>query len=319
MRLLVRFGERAQAETLGAALLGEGIANRVEATKDGGFHLWVDDERELERAKHILAVYQEKPDDPHFQEAKRRAPAVRRERVKEERTTRPNVIDPRRRWNMVEPGIGFVTLFLLAVCTVLFLVSFPGIPAMIGTTREDIVSYILIDRSNGYEEVLRGKFYDVRQGQIWRLVTPIFMHAEPRFDAGIAGFVGIFHFIFNAYWLRDLGTRIEHRQSSLFLVAIVLVAAIVSNVAQYLIVGPNFYGMSGVVYGLFGYAWIRGYFDSASGYGIPASSAALMIGWMFAGFFGFLNMANWAHAGGLVVGMIWGFLASGQLKRWFSS
>lgn len=319
MRILVRFDDRSQAETLGAALVVEGIESRVEPAKEGGFHIWVHDERDLDRAKFMLQAYQEKPDDPRFEDARKRAPLVRREKAKEEKSTRPNVIDPRRRWTAVEPGLGYVTLFLLGVCTIMFLISFPGVPEMIGTTRAQIESWVFIDRSSSYDEIIRGKFYDVRQGQVWRLVSPIFMHAEPKFDQGIIGFFGIFHFIFNAYMLRDFGTRIEHRQSALFMIAIVLVAAIVSNVAQYLLVGPNFYGMSGVVYALFGYVWIRGLFDPQSGYGIPAGSAAFMIGWMLAGFFGFLNMANWAHAGGLLVGALWGFFASGALKRWFSS
>jgi GlpG protein len=320
MRILARFEERSQAETLHAALVVEGIEGRVEPAKEGGFHVWVHDERDLDRAKFMLRAYEEKPDDPRFEDARKRAPAVRREKAKEEKSTRPNVIDPRRRWTAVEPGIGYVTLFLIGVCSIAFLISFPGVPEMMGSTRQQVEDWFLIDRSSSYDEILRGKFYDVRQGQVWRLVSPIFMHAEPKLADGMFAFLmGVFHFIFNVYWLRDLGTRIEHRQSAFFMIGIVLVTAILSNVAQYLLVGPNFYGMSGVVYGLFGYVWIRGYFDPASGYGMPGGTVALMIGWMIAGFFGLLNMANWAHAGGLLVGAVWGFFASGVLKRWFSS
>ena len=45
---------------------------------------------------------------------------------------------------------------------------------------------------------------------------------------------------------------------------LVLVIAALSNLGQYFVSGPNFCGISGVVYGLFGYIWMKGRFDPAS-------------------------------------------------------
>src|SRR5205814_225667 len=79
----------------------------------------------------------------------------------------------------------------------------------------------------------------VRHGQLWRLITPIFLHFS------------ILHLIFNLFWLRDLGAMIETRRGSWRLLAIVLAAAVVGNLAEYAWSGPAFGGMSGVVYALF--------------------------------------------------------------------
>ena len=86
---------------------------------------------------------------------------------------------------------------------------------------------------------------ELKQGEIWRPVTPIFMH------------FGIIHILFNMMWLKELGTMIEFKNGSLKMLLMVLIIAVVSNVGQDYYKGPYFGGMSGVVYGLFGYIWMK--------------------------------------------------------------
>ena len=60
--------------------------------------------------------------------------------------------------------------------------------------------------------------------------------------------------------------------------------------------------MSGVVYGLFGYVWIKSKLDPGDGFQIDPTIAMIMFVFFvicFTGIFG--GVANWAHAGGLVV------------------
>jgi len=69
--------------------------------------------------------------------------------------------------------------------------------------------------------------------------------------------------------------------------------------------------MSGVVYGLLGYIWMRGKFDPGSGLYLHPTTLTMMIIWFFACFTPIVpHVANAAHAGGLVMGIAWGYLSS---------
>ncbi|MBY5994068.1 rhomboid family intramembrane serine protease GlpG [Ferrimonas balearica] len=129
------------------------------------------------------------------------------------------------------------------------------------------------------------------QGQWWRIFTPSLIH----FSA--------MHVIFNLLWWWYLGGRIERFQGSGTLLILLLVAGTLPNLAQFAFVGPNFGGLSGVVYALVGYCWIRGRLDPASPLALPPAYVGFLLLWLVMGFMGFMNMANAAHLGGLLVGM----------------
>ena len=74
-----------------------------------------------------------------------------------------------------------------------------------------------------------------------------------------------------------------------FFVTFVAILAVCSNFSQFLISGPNFGGMSGVVYGLFGYVWIKSRLDPGDGFQIDPTIAMIMFGFFaicFTGIFG---------------------------------
>jgi GlpG protein len=138
-----------------------------------------------------------------------------------------------------------------------------------------------------------GFLYEIRHGQIWRLITPIFIH------------LSILHILFNMLWFRDLGYIIENRFGKNDLLILIGVSGVISNLFQYCVSGPQFGGMSGVLYGMLGFIWVYKKIHEEFEYSLPARDITIMVGWLLACLTGFLGpIANTAHAGGLFVGML---------------
>lgn len=136
---------------------------------------------------------------------------------------------------------------------------------------------------------------EIRQGEIWRLITPVFLH------------FGFLHIIFNIMWLKDLGKVLEHKSGPFFFGLFFIVTAILSNFAQYLTFGPKFGGMSGVVYGFLGLLWMNSTFNSRSEISLPKHDVNMMIIWFLLCMVGLIgNIANMAHGVGLTIGMFFG-------------
>lgn len=296
MRLIGHLAAEASAKRFGDFLFAQGIENHVEHEQADAWGIWIAEEDNLQAAADLLADFQKHPSDPKFAAAARRAAGLRAEKEKADAAYRKKVLERR---NLFRPltgyGFGPFTLALIIISVGVFLLSRFGmdhsrVSALFITNYSLADDYIQWD--SGLPEILHG--------QIWRLFTPIFIHFN------------ILHIFFNMLWLRDLGSMIEARQSSWYLGLFVLVVGAGSNLAQFYIGhSPMFGGMSGVVYGLLGYVWLRGKFDPASGLFLHPTTVMMMAIWFVAGFTGVLGpIANWAHAGGLVIGALWGYLAT---------
>ena len=157
----------------------------------------------------------------------------------------------------------------------------------------------------------------ITQGEVWRLITPIFIH------------FGAIHIIFNMYWLISFGGQIESRRGAWRFIALVLFTAVCSNLAQATAPGDLggsrvsalgngevmmlLGGFSGVVYGLFGYVWMRVQFTPNSGFMLAPSTVMILMIWLFfcmtplsSELLG-IRVANWAHGVGLLAGMAVGY------------
>ncbi|NKB75855.1 MAG: rhomboid family intramembrane serine protease [Gammaproteobacteria bacterium] len=143
---------------------------------------------------------------------------------------------------------------------------------------------------------------EIQHGEIWRLVTPIFIH------------FGVFHLVFNMLWTWELGRIIEIRQGAISLILLTLIIAVISNLAQYFASGPVFGGMSGIIYGYFGYVWIQGKYNPRFGIKLNPSIIKLMLGWFLLCWSGLLeklfdlSIANTAHTSGLISGVAIAFI-----------
>ncbi len=284
MRQAGTITDKQDATRLSDYLIAEGIPNKVEPVGEA-WAIWIRDENQLERGREELARFQAEPHDPRYKEAASVAKQVRREAEKKQKQAQRNFHDMRNvrasPWRRTP-----VTMGLIVISVLVFLNVFE----MLGLRDDYLYLSMTDDPSNALPEI--------RRGQLWRLITPIFMHAT------------VWHLVFNMYWLYQFGTLVERVIGSWRLVALVLLTALVSDVLQFAMQGPFFLGMSGVVYGLFGYAWIRGQLDPTSGLWLRPDVVFIMLA-VFAlcitGVIG--NVANWAHGGGLASGAALGYLA----------
>ena len=162
--------------------------------------------------------------------------------------------------------------------------------------------------------VSQGYLPGLVDGQLWRIITPIFIH------------FGIIHLVFNMMWLYDLGGIIETKWSSIRLLILVAIIGSISNAAQFVINGDFTHGiqyanalsggMSGVVYGLFGYIWIRSIREPSLGLHLNRQTVIMMLGWLvycMTGLMGYIG--NTAHAVGLLVGIGAGLIAARDPHR----
>lgn len=88
-------------------------------------------------------------------------------------------------------------------------------------------------------------FVKIREGQVWRLFSPMLLHG------------GLLHLFINLLWMVILGNQVEYRLGSWRYLLLVAIGALAGNIAQYLVSGAAFLGISGVVVTLFGFVWMR--------------------------------------------------------------
>lgn len=134
--------------------------------------------------------------------------------------------------------------------------------------------------------------------QWWRLLSPALFH----FD--------ILHILFNVMWWWVLAEKIEQRLGHVSLLVLTLACALMSNISQLLIDGPNFGGLSGVVYGLVGFMGYLTFFKPQWGLVLPKSLLGFFMFWLVLGFTQLLpiSIANTAHLTGLIAGVLCGSL-----------
>jgi len=294
MRPIGRITDEASAKRFGDILHDKGIDHQVDSTSQGDWEVWVLDDDNVGQSKSLLEQFRKNPDDPAFASATRVAAHRREHDEAAEAPKRNRVVDARTMIFYTPPvPLGPLSIALIAISiAVTFLTDFGK-----NAHLTQILSISQFPAVIGNHVQWDTMLLEVRHGEVWRLFTPMFLHFN------------ILHIFFNMLWLRDLGSMIEARRNSWFLLLLTLVLAATSNVGQYLYKGPGFGGMSGVVYGLLGYIWMQGKFNPASKLSLQPQTVTFMIVWFFVCLAGLVGpVANTAHGVGLAVGVAWGFL-----------
>ena len=297
MRQIGTLPDPQQAQRFADYLLTQGITTKID-THDGVATLWVREEDQVPRASEELATFTREPESERYAAAVPEAQSLRREAERKEKQFRRNLIDVRRRWGSAgATGRRPVTNVLIGISVLVAVLTSFGKDDADGRVRP--VTNLLL--SSPYYDMNGGAYsykglQEVRHGQVWRLVTPIFIHYGPM------------HLLFNMMWLHQLAGLVEIRRGSLHFAGIVLAIALCSNMAQYAATGTGFGGMSGVVFGVFGYVWMKSRFDPGAGLYIDRQNVVLMLIWGLVCTTGLMGpIANWAHGVGLATGMAIGY------------
>ena len=306
MRQIATLADETAARKFADYLLTLKIDSRV-TTDTAGIALWVCDEDQVERARQELAEFTRDPNDARYGQASGVARELRQQEAREEKEYARRQHDLAEEMAKAGTRRMPMTIALLLVSVAATLTTNFGKSETSPVLQElSIASYTVEGRS-----VYWPHLEDVRSGQVWRLVTPIFLH----FD--------LLHLVFNMMMLYSLGGAVETARGSGRFLLLVLLVAVTSNVSEYYLqmsfVGlgppwvevrpsPLFGGMSGVIYGLFGYVWMKSRFAPELGLHMSRENAIVMLVWLVVCMFGLVgSIANVAHLVGLIVGVAVGF------------
>jgi len=313
MRQLGSLPSEQQARQLAAWLVTERIEAHAEQ-EAAGWVIWVREEDQLPKAREALAHFRSHPDDPRYQNVERAAESLMREEDAKRRQAQNNVVEMRGRWGAASgpPGQGRrapLVMALIGLCILTAIATYDdtmvqGQPRPYGPIyRALLFADPLARQADGSRDL----WISIRGGELWRLVTPIFLH------------YGWSHLIFNMLFLYSFGSSIEDRRGSLFFLLLVVALAVLSNCGQVVeqtLRGhlAQFGGMSGVDYGLLAYLWVKARFDARERYFLSPGTTFIAILWLvlcllgdippFAGLLPetMRHVANGTHVVGLVAG-----------------
>ena len=322
MRELHTFTNERHANLLANVLKSRSMPAEV-AQEEDTWVVWVLSDDHRDKAREVLAEFQQNPEAPEFKAATRTLNQRQVDAQAEEKKSRKLQVRIQDRWSGVWWKCYPATVVLIGISVLVVLLctdwqrTGQG-KSMIPPTCNNELSALrnalfmqppMLAVATPFGDIA---LFDapsltaiLQSGQIWRFITPIFLHFS------------VLHILFNMMWLRNLGRGIEFARGTRRFVLLILVLAIVSNVGQYWWVmtfyqcppqvPARFGGMSGVVFGLIGYLWIKGRTQPQQGLGIANDQLVMAVLWMLlciGGAFG--AIANAAHVTGFTAGILIG-------------
>ncbi len=254
--------------------------------------IWIMTDDDLSAAQKLFAEFSQNPQDPRF---KSQAEQGKKQFFADQKTQQlaEKAAARAKRWEGNFISNFPVTSMVIGISVLLFAFSY---------LRQsfELTKFLLFSTSYGDHVLKEKSFHEILSGQVWRLITPIFIHR------------GFFHIFFNLTWFYQFARFIEGNLSSRKLLLLLVLIAIPSNTVFYLVAGPGFGGLSGIIYGLFGYLWFRGNYSPSLSLRPDPQMAKFFFVWyliclgltLFAGNLLGMKVANSIHGVGALMGII---------------
>lgn len=336
MRELTTLSSETYASRLSAFLATEAIEAGFDE-ENGEWIIWVHNEDDRAKAEQILSEFESDPGHERYEVAERKVKHVFREAERLKKQVNKQQDRLQKRWGGSWWHCYPATYIMIGICVLVSLVctdwenirmealgpmlcndgasellaklgvqtpvefqlngvdvlGYPRIPDFPENALNfKVVKDVLVAKTKATAWAL---MITMKSGQVWRPITPIFIH------------LSFLHILFNMMWLRGMGMGIEFVRGTPRFVTLCLILAATSNIAQLFWGGPNFGGMSGVVFGLIGYVWMKGKTQPQLGIGLPQQTVVYCSLWLVLCMTGALGpVANAAHLVGFVVGILIG-------------
>lgn len=280
-KVLISFKASTAADLLSSYLSSRGIQSEVvfsdnicepESTEvSSGYQVAIVNERDLPAAITIVNDFIRNPNQAKFQDSAWEQGSIssHANAAENEASSSAKVLYEFKRTPF--------TFIVLALCSLVFIVSFLGYLPLMGALLE-----------------IRPLGELLQTHQWWRLVGPNFLHFS------------FMHIAFNLVWWWMLGRQLEISFGTSAIIIFFFIASLFANVSQLIVSGPNFGGLSGIVYALVGFVWWIGFLRPTWLISLPNNVIYFLLGWLIIGYFEILwvNMANEAHTFGLMSGCL---------------
>lgn len=356
MRTIGSLGDEKQLETFIAYLVTQKIPVHVDRESSPPT-IWIKNEDQVAAAQEHFQKFLANPADSEYANVLEQAGEILRSEARRRAETRKLVKNYASQMRLGPTYRAPLTVALTTLCVVLWILQTfalnpngpkaNAIERMFGSSLYRTLAFAAISPAALNElndrdiDDFRVRAFNLLRGELWRLVTPIFIH------------FGAWHIALNLISFWQLGRVLENRYGTWKLAIVILLIAVISNFLQGVmpvrwdgspiagsaslasrqsempvrldgspIAGfPDgwglsvFGGISGVVFGLLGFAWVKSRFDWKSGFYIPRATMIWAIAWIFLGISPLdrqllgADMANWAHGVGFLVGVALGYLS----------
>ena len=254
-----------------------GIRSKAKESMTGRCTVYVTNSLDMSRAKREFLRYANSPFDKQFTQA-----AWEKGRtVNREKQINAGVLFP------MSFCINSITTIVEIICIAVYILSL--------IDESCVTQYLALSKSESFSNVF----------DYYKLITPTFVHFS------------FLHIAFNLVMFETMARPIENTFGKVKFFSLFISIALLSNVTQYCFMtdlNGYFGGLSGVVYGVIGYSGVLSRRkDLPSSFNIPQGLLTVSVIFIVLGFF-MGGIANLCHIGGLIVGMLWGYLDLKKLK-----